>query len=283
MFQNLDDKVELINGYGIPCIGLGTWQAPNDTITIEAVKTAIGYGYRHIDTAYAYENEKAVGQGIRASGVEREEIFITSKLLNDERGYETTKKAIDKSLINLGVDYMDLYLIHWPVSSFKRDDWEEINLGTWQAITEAYKAGKMRAIGVSNFTPVYLDALMKTEVQPMVNQIEYHPGYLQDETVKFCKEHGILVEAWSPLGTGTVLKDERVVGLAEKYGKSVAQFCIRWCLQNGIVPLPKSVTAERIRQNAHVFDFEISQEDMDFVNAMPEFCYSGKHPDTIDF
>lgn len=281
--KSLNDTFRLNNGYEIPCVGFGTWQTPDGDTAVMAVSEAIKTGYRHIDTAACYGNEVSVGQGIKKSGIEREKLFVTSKVWNTERGYEKTIAAFEKTLTDLGLDYLDLYLIHWPASSSQYDIWEKINLETWKALTELYKAGKIKSIGVSNFMPHHLEALMKTEVPPMVNQIEYHPGLNQEETVDYCKKHGILVEAWSPLGTGRMLNNETLKFIAGKYGKSVAQLCIRWCLQNGVLPLPKSVTPARIVENADVFDFDITAEDMSDINAMPYFGGSGLHPDKIDF
>ena len=281
--KSLNDTFHLNNGYEIPCVGFGTWQTPDGDTAVMAVSEAIKTGYRHIDTAACYGNEVSVGQGIKKSGIEREKLFVTSKVWNTERGYEKTIAAFEKTLTDLGLDYLDLYLIHWPASSSQYDIWEKINLETWKALTELYKAGKIKSIGVSNFMPHHLEALMKTEVPPMVNQIEYHPGLNQEETVDYCKKHGILVEAWSPLGTGRMLNNETLKFIAGKYGKSVAQLCIRWCLQNGVLPLPKSVTPARIVENADVFDFDITAEDMSDINAMPYFGGSGLHPDKIDF
>ena len=281
--KSLNDTFHLNNGYEIPCVGFGTWQTPDGDTAVMAVSEAIKTGYRHIDTAACYGNEVSVGQGIKKSGIEREKLFVTSKVWNTERGYEKTIAAFEKTLTDLGLDYLDLYLIHWPASSSQYDIWEKINLETWKALTELYKAGKIKSIGVSNFMPHHLEALMKTEVPPMVNQIEYHPGLNQEETVDYCKKHGILVEAWSPLGTGRMLNNETLKFIAGKYGKSVAKLCIRWCLQNGVLPLPKSVTPARIVENADVFDFDITAEDMSDINAMPYFGGSGLHPDKIDF
>ena len=236
-------------------------------------------GYRHIDTAAIYRNEESVGRAIKESGIQREEIFVTTKLWNKCRSYELAYSAFERSISKLGLDYIDLYLIHWPASPAEYENFNEINLDTWKAMIELYKAGKIRAIGVSNFLPHHLDALMKTEVAPMVNQIEFHPGYTQSETVEYCKKNGIVVEAWSPLGSGRVLSDARLLKMAEKYGKTVAQICVRWCVQNGTLPLPKSVTPSRIRENANVFDFEISAEDMNTINSFEVFGESGFHPD----
>lgn len=277
------DTFSLSNGYKIPCIGFGTWQTLDGETAVKAVCEAIQAGYRHIDTAACYKNEIGVGQGIQASGVERKDIFVTSKVWNTERGYEKTLAAFEKTLADLNLEYLDLYLIHWPASASQFDNWEQINLETWKAMTELYKAGKVKAIGVSNFMPHHLRALMETEIQPMVNQIEFHPGQMQEETVRYCKENNILVEAWSPLGTGRMLNNETLKTIASKYGKTVAQLCIRWCLQNNILPLPKSVTPSRIIENTNVFDFEITDEDMTEINLM-EYCGGSElHPDKVDF
>lgn len=281
--HNAADCFKLNNGCSIPCLGFGTWQIPDGDTAVMAVKAALQHGYRHIDAAAVYGNEASVGKGIVTSGVNRKDIFLTSKVWNDKRGYENTLAAFEKTLADLHTDYLDLYLIHWPASASRFPDWENINLETWRAMTELYKAGRIRAIGVSNFLPHHLIALMQAEVSPMVNQIEFHPGQMQDETVSYCKQHSILVEAWSPLGTGKVLTNSFLASIAKKYEKSIAQLCIRWCLQNRILPLPKSVTPARIEENADVFDFVISEEDMTAIKDMPYFGGSGLHPDHIDF
>lgn len=281
--NQLTDSYELSNGYKIPCVGFGTWQTPDGDTAVAAVKEAIKAGYRHIDTAAQYGNEVSVGKGIKESGIARSELFITSKLWNTERGYDKVMVAFEKTLKDLGLDYLDLYLVHWPAAKKQFDNWEELNLSTWKAMTELYKAGKIKAIGVSNFLPHHLEALMKTEVIPMVNQIEFHPGYMQTEAVEYCRRNGIFIEAWSPMGSGRMLKDETLMKIASKYDKSVAQLCVRWCLQNGTLPLPKSVTPSRIWENTKVFDFVISDEDMAVINAMPLRGFSDMHPDTVDF
>jgi diketogulonate reductase-like aldo/keto reductase len=277
------EMMKLYNGISIPAPGYGTWQTPDGDVAVAGVREAINCGYRHIDTAAIYGNEVSVGKGIAESGIAREELFVTSKVWNKERGYETTLAAFEKTLKDLGLDYLDLYLIHWPAASHQFDNWEEINLGTWKAMTELYQAGRIKSIGVSNFKPRHLEALMNTEVKPMVNQIEFHPGFLQKETVSFCKENGILIEAWSPLGNGKVLTNPELMEIAGKYGKSVAQICIRWCLRHDVLPLPKSVTPSRIRQNLEVFDFEIEDKDMERIDGMGEFGGSGLDPDKIKF
>lgn len=281
--HKLTDSFVLSNGYPIPCVGFGTWQTPDGDIATNAVKCAIQSGYRHIDAAAVYGNEVSVGKGIAEAGVPREELFITSKVWNTERGYEKTLAAFEKTLADLGLDYLDLYLIHWPASHHQFENWDELNLGTWKAMTELYKAGRVKAIGVSNFLPHHLESLLKTEVKPMVNQIEFHPGLMQSEVVEFCRSHGMLIEAYSPLGTGRMLTNETLMAIAAKYNKSVAHVCIRWVLQNGVLPLPKSITPSRIEDNTNVFDFVLSDEDMATINAMPYCGGSGNHPDQVDF
>lgn len=275
---------ELNNGVLIPAIGFGTWQTPDGQTAVDAVRTALACGYRHIDTAAIYENEQSVGRGIEQSGIDRRDIFITSKLWNSERGYDSTLRAFDKSLADLGLEYLDLYLIHWPAVPKQFGDWQCINLDTWRAMERLYDEGRIRAIGVSNFMKHHLEPLMDAAVVvPAVNQIEYHPGMMQQETVDYCKAAGIVVEAWSPLGTGRLLTNELLSRLAGKYGKTVAQLCIRWCLQNGTVPLPKSITPSRIESNLDVYDFKISEADMRAIDEMPYSGGSGLIPDEVDF
>ena len=281
--KQLSDSFVLGNGYAIPCVGFGTWQTPDGETAVSAVKMAIKKGYRHIDAAAIYGNEISVGQGIRESGIERSALFVTSKVWNDERGYQKTLNAFAKTLADLQLDYLDLYLIHWPASSSRYSDWEEFNLETWHAITDLHKSGRIRAVGVSNFLPHHLAALMETEVPPMVNQIEFHPGQMQHETVEFCRKNSILVEAWSPLGSGRLLANPLLSSIAAKYDKSVAQLCVRWCLQHEVLPLPKSVTPARIAENADVFDFSIAEDDMAAIDNMTNVGGSGLHPDHVDF
>ena len=273
----------LHNGVEMPGVGFGTWKAKDGADAYDSIIEALKAGYRHIDTAAMYRNEASVGKAVKECGLKREEIFVTSKVWNKNRGYEKTLAAFEKTLATMELDYLDLYLIHWPAIPLQFEDWDEINLGTWKAMIELYKAGKIKAIGVANFYPKHLESLMKTEVPPMVNQIEFHPGYTQDEVVKYCQENGIVVQGWSPLGNGAVLGSEFLAEIAAKYNKSVAQICLRFAVQNGIVPLPKSVTPERIASNLDIYDFEISEEDMKAIAAMPETGFSGWNPNEVDF
>lgn len=280
MFNSITDTVLLPNRTKMPCLGFGTWRTPDGQTAASCVKEAIDRGYRHIDTAAVYGNETGVGAGIKDSGIKREELFLTTKHWVSNRGYEKTVLACEESLKKLGTDYVDLYLIHWPCVEKVSENWAEINYDTWRGFEKLYKDGKVKAIGVSNFLPHHLDPLLKNcQVKPMVNQIELHPGYMQPETVSFCKANGIVLQAWSPLGSGAVLKDERLLKIAKKYNKSVAQLCIRFLLQQGLVALPKTVTMERISQNAKVFDFNISAEDIKAILSLPQIGYSGLGPD----
>lgn len=274
----------LSNNMKIPIIGFGTWQTPNDDTGVKAVLAALKAGYRHIDTAQGYENEQAVGKAVKQSGIPREEVFITSKLTNSMHGYDNTMSSFDKTLHDLGTDYVDLFLIHWPNPIKFRDNWQQTNAETWKAFEELYEAGKIRAIGVSNFRQHHIEELMKTaKISPMVNQIRLCPGDTQDELVTYCREHDILLEAYSPLGTGKIFSVPQMNAIAMDYGKSVAQICIRWSLQNGFLPLPKSVNEDRIKENLDVFGFELSDADMKTIAGLTGCAGLASDPDTIGF
>lgn len=276
--------MKLSNGYEIPAPGFGTFKTPDGEICINAVAQAIQAGYRHIDTAAVYGNERSVGEGIKAGGVPRGELFVTSKVWNSERGYDSTLRACEKSLSDLGLDYLDLYLIHWPANTRQfGDKADAINLDTWKAMERLVDEKVVRSIGLSNFYPSHMAALLSSaNICPQVDQIEYHPGLMQKETVELCAGRGILVEAWSPLGRGNLLENELIAGLASALGKTPAQVLVRWCIQNGVLPLVKSVRADRIKANLDVFDFSLSAEQCAALASIPEVRY-GSHPDTAAF
>ena len=275
---------KLNNGYEIPAIGFGTWQTPDGELAEKSVLEALKAGYRHIDTAAAYGNEASVGRALKKSGIPREEIFLTTKLWNTEHGYDKTRAAILISMEKLGVEYLDLYLIHWPNPIHFRDNWEESNAGSWKAMEEAVERGLIRSIGVSNFHPRHLEALFKTaDITPAANQIYLSPSDQQEELVAYNNKHGILSQAYSPLGTGTILDNEDLKEIAKKYNKSIAQIAIRWSLQKGFNPLPKSVTPSRIKENFNVFDFEISDKDMKFIDGLKGIGQESKNPDRVEF
>lgn len=282
--KSLTDCYQLHNGVRIPCIGFGTWQTPDGEVAEAAVKEALALGYRHIDTAAAYGNEESVGIAVKQSGIAREEIFVTSKLWNADHGYDNTIKAFEQTMKKLDMEYLDLYLIHWPNPIQYRSQWKEANAGSWRAFEELYKAGRIRSIGVSNFHPRHMDELLKTAtIAPMVNQIRLCPGDTQEEVVQYCKAQGILPEAYSPLGTGRIFEVPEMQALAGKYQKSIAQICIRWSLQMGFLPLPKSVSRARIKENAEVFDFELSEQDVRIISGLKGCCGYSQNPDTAGF
>lgn len=282
--NKLTDTYTLNNGVKIPIVGFGTWQSKDGAEAYEAVKAALKAGYRHIDTAAAYGNEESVGKAIKDSGIDRKELFVTSKLWNDDHGYDSAKKALDLSLEKLGLDYLDLYLIHWPNPIKFRNEWQEKNADSWRAMEEGLDNGKVHAIGVSNFRPHHLDELLKTaKVTPAVNQIFLNPSDTEDETVAYNNEHNILSEAYSPLGTGKIFTIPELKDIAAKYDKSVAQIVIRWSLQHGFLPLPKSVHADRIQQNTDIFDFELSDEDVKVIDGFHGVAGLATDPDTATF
>lgn len=276
----MQPSITLNNGVSMPQFGLGVWQAKDGKEVEDAVATALECGYRLIDTAAVYGNEQGVGRAIAASAVPREELFVTTKVWNADQGYDNTLAAFDKSLERLGLDYIDLYLIHWPVPA--HDKYVE----TWRALEKLYVDGKVKAIGVSNFTPAYLERLMdESTVIPAVNQVELHPHLSQQELLNYCRKYGIAVESYSPLGgAGGTLLDEPVLSqIADKYGKSAAQVVLRWHIQHGLIVIPKSVTPERIKQNIDIFDFELSDGDMLSINALNIDRRVGSDPETANF
>lgn len=272
MTKSLQGTVTLHNGVKMPYFGLGVYKVEEGNEVIESVKTALEVGYRAIDTAALYENEEGVGKAIKASGIPRKEIFVTTKVWNTDHGYEKTLKAFDKSISKLGLDYVDLYLIHWPG--------KDTFIDTWRALEKLYRDGRVRAIGVSNFKPHHLQTLMEhSEEKPVINQVELHPYFQQKELREFCKQHDIVVEAWSPLGRGQVLDDPVLAEIGKKYGKTPAQVTLRWHLQNDIVIIPKSVTPSRIKENADIFDFELTAEDMEQIDQLDKNTRLFKDPD----
>lgn len=283
---NVNSPLTLNNGVEIPCVGYGTYKT-NPAATATAVTAAIQAGYRHIDTAMVYRNEEGVGQGIKAAGVDRTELFITSKLWNTDRGYEATKLAFQKTLDRLGLDYLDLYLIHWPANEKQFGaEAAKINAETWRAMEELYHAGKIRAIGLSNFMPHHVKKLLETAtVKPMVDQIEVHPGWTHADEIKELQAMDIVVEAWGPLGGqgATVLTNPTMQEIATAHNKSTAQVSLRWVLQQGVLPLPKSVHVDRMKQNMDIFDFELSPTEMATISALPNLGGQCKDPDDVDF
>lgn len=267
----------LNNGVKMPNLAFGTFKV-NEGDDVQIILDAINVGYRHFDTAAFYNTEEALGKVIKKSGIPREEFFITTKVWKTCMGYEGAKKSFEESLEKLDMDYVDLLLIHWPRPDAE-SDWKKLDIETWKAFEEIYKEGKAKAIGVSNFLNHHMQNILDNcEVVPMVNQIEFHPGYIQKDVVDFDKEHGIVVEAWSPLGRERVFKDELLNKLAEKYGKSVAQICLAFALQMDVVPLPKSSSVERMKQNMDI-DFELEEEDFEKIVNMEEMGWSGLDPD----
>ena len=277
--ESIYDCFKLNNDMKIPCVGFGTYKAAEGN-NVEVFKTAIEAGYRYFDTASFYQTEDFLGQAIRESNLPREDFFLVSKMWKDEMGYQQTKDALEKSLKRLGTDYLDIYLIHWPRPSADCENWKELDLETWRAMEELQKEGKIRGLGLSNFLPHHIKNILENgTVKPVVNQLELHPGYMQQAAVQYCKEHGIQMQAWSPIGRRRILEDGLILELAGKYQVSPAQLCLRFLLQNDIIPLPKSSSMERMKQNMDLFHFEISEEDVSRLATMPQAGWSGEHPD----
>jgi len=271
--ENIHSYTTLHNGVKMPCLGIGTYKVENGSTVIESVKEALKVGYRHIDTAAFYNNEDGVGTAIKESGVSREDIFLVSKVWNSDQGYEKTLKAFHSSLKKLGTNYLDLYLIHWPTPLHKE---------TWRALEKLYKDGFIRAIGTSNFTVNHIkDIMADAEILPMVNQVEFHPYLVQSELRKFCRENSIQLEAWSPLMRGKIIEIPLLQELAEKYGKTISQIVLRWDLQMGVVTIPKSTNPSRIKENAGVFDFQLSEEDVNKILLLDKGLRVGSDPDKV--
>nr|AAA57350.1 reductase [Leishmania major] len=276
--------VTLSNGVKMPQFGLGVWQSPAGEVTENAVNWALCAGYRHIDTAAIYKNEESVGAGLRASGVPREDVFITTKLWNTEQGYESTLAAFEESRQKLGVDYIDLYLIHWPRGKDILSKEGKKYLDSWRAFEQLYKEKKVRAIGVSNFHIHHLeDVLAMCTVTPMVNQVELHPLNNQADLRAFCDAKQIKVEAWSPLGQGKLLSNPILSAIGAKYNKTAAQVILRWNIQKNLITIPKSVHRERIEENADIFDFELGAEDVMSIDALNTNSRYGPDPDEAQF
>ncbi|WP_435624106.1 aldo/keto reductase [Flagellimonas sp.] len=273
---DLQGTFELNNGVKMPYFGLGVYLSKDGDEVIRAIDQALQHGYRHIDTAAIYKNERGVGKAIKHSSVNREDIFVVSKVWNSDQGFESTLKAFDKSLERLDLDYLDLYLIHWPKEGLYKD--------TWKALEKLYKEKRVKAIGVSNFLQHHLEDVMNdSEVVPMVNQMEFHPYLVQQDLLNFCQEKGIQYEAWSPMMQGHIFGMDEFKKLAEKYGKTIAQIVLRWDLQKGVVTIPKSVKKERIISNSEIFDFELEEGDIQLLDAMDRGKRFGPDPDNFDF
>ncbi|MDF2659366.1 MAG: aldo/keto reductase [Paenibacillus sp.] len=280
MMNSIQNTVTLHNGKHMPVLGLGVFKVEEGPDLVQAVKSAVAHGYRSIDTAAIYGNERGVGEGIREAlqdnRITREELFVTSKVWNADLGYESTLAAYEASLSRLGLDHLDLYLIHWPVKGKITE--------SWRALEYLYREGRVKAIGVSNFQIHHLEDLMKAaEIKPMVNQVEFHPRLTQKPLLRFTKEHGIQLEAWSPFMQGELLDNPLLLELAARYGKSPAQIILRWDLQHGVVTIPKSIREHRIIENAAIFDFELSGKDMDRIDGLNENRRVGPDPDHFDF
>ncbi|MBE6084544.1 MAG: aldo/keto reductase [Selenomonas ruminantium] len=275
-------ELELANGVKIPQIGMGTWQINDKDTLQELIKTANELGYSLLDTAAAYSNEISIGKAWTQLGIKREDLFLSDKVWNSNRGFEAVQSACRKSLKKLKTDYLDLYLIHWPASPKLYDDWKILNAGTWRGMEQLYQEGLVRAIGVCNFKSHHLDALSKTaQVMPMVNQVEFHPGMPQQELIYYCRERGICVEASSPLGSGAVLVNAQLKELAKVKDKTVAQICLRYGVEKGLVVLPKTTNPIRLQENLAVYDWELSDEEMRMIDDIPYCGGIGIDPDEV--
>ncbi len=279
--------IRLNSGYEIPGIGYGTWRTPVE-VARQSVYDALKTGFRHIDAAASYDNETGVGAGIadavREGIVSRNDIFVTSKVWNTERGYEKTLKAFDKTVSDLGLDYLDLYLIHWPANPFQFDNWKQLNADTWKAMEKLVREGRVRSIGLSNFMPRHMLPLLDgAEIIPAVNQIEFHPGWTQPECVEFCRKRGVVIEGWSPLAEGAPLKEPVLIETAARYGKTVPQLILNWIMKCGIIPLSKSVTPERMKENLESCGFMISDEAAKKISSLGYCGGKCRNPDLVPY
>ncbi len=276
MISSINDCTILNNNVAMPWFGLGVYKTEAGTEVENAVRAAIELGYKSVDTAKLYNNEEGVGKAIRDSGVEREDIFVTTKVWNTDQGFDNTLRAFEASRKRLGLDYIDLYLIHWPGKSLYKE--------TWKALEKLYKDGHVRAIGVSNFNTHHLaDILQDCEFVPMVNQVEYHPRLTQVDLLAYCKEHHIQMEAWSPLMRGRLLDNETIQNIAHAHGKTPTQVILRWDLDHGVVTIPKSARADRIKENADIFDFTLSAQEIQAIDALNTNERTGPDPDELTF
>lgn len=280
---------KLASGDVLPAIGFGTYALPDGTDAVKAVAQAVLCGYRSFDCAAFYGNESLVGRGLRLGAskaeLKREDFFVTSKVWPTQLGYQKTMDAFFKSLNDLDVDYMDLYLIHWPANARSHENWNELNLSTWKAMVQLYEEGYVRSIGVSNFKEHHLRSLLDTRVPPMVNQLEVHPGFSQQSLRQFCRMMGIVVEGWSPFGRARILQHELLQQLSQKYQRAPTQICLRFALQLGVVPLPKATNMNHMRDNLQIFDFELESSDMELLLSLDrdQIGFSGEDSDLLTF
>lgn len=277
-------KIKLNNGVKIPSLGIGTWQIPSGEDLVKSLQNAIALGYRYIDTAAIYENEESVAEAIRRSEVKRSDLFISSKCWAANRTYDSVMRAFEESLRNLKLDYLDCYLIHWPYTKGEPLAWQSVNIGTWRAFEKLYEEGLVKAIGLSNFQMHHLVSfLARANVVPAVNQLEFHPGYTQRSAVAFCKKNGITVEAWSPLGHGSLLSEPRIQEIASHYERPVAQVILRWCRHHDVIPVTRALLPEHQQENLESFDFELTEDDIAQLDALPIMGFSGLEPDHVSF
>lgn len=275
---------KLSNNESIPSIGIGTWQIPEGENLVESLVNAIDLGYRYIDTAAIYENEASVGEAIKRTSVNRKDLFILSKCWTSNRTYDSVMRAFDATLKRLQVEYLDAYLIHWPFTKGDPLAWQSVNVGTWRAFERLHESGLVKNIGVSNFQIHHLVSfLARANIAPVINQIEYHPGYMQKATVQFCQRSDIQIQAWSPLGHGELLHKEEIETLAAKYGKSPSQVILRWIAHHNIIPITKSMNPEHQKDNLESFNFELTEEDIALLDKLPIMGFSGLEPDHVSF